>query len=233
MSNNAQTIQRAIPSPREERVGRGPGRGATQQDKRSASSPRPSPPSDGGEGARVRVQGDTNALQNVSAKSNARPIPSPREARAGRGLGRGAAPKSLARLLRRNQTDEERELWLALKAGRFAGFKFRRQHLVEKYYLDFYCPTAKLSVELDGFRHGLPEQIQNDAARTRFLDSQGIEELRFWNHQWNKNREGVLLEIWEALYCRTGCVAVMRKVQNHRFVPPNPDLIISKKGSAK
>ena len=101
------------------------------------------------------------------------------------------------------------------------------------YYLDFYCPTAKLSIELDGFQHGLPEQLEHDAKRTEFLASQGIEELRFWNHQWNKNREGVLLEIWEALHRRTGCVAVMRKVQNHRFVPPNPDRIILKKGNAK
>jgi very-short-patch-repair endonuclease len=161
-----------------------------------------------------------------NSQTAARPIPSPREERVGRGLGRGAASISLARLLRRNQTPEEKQLWLALKAGRFAGFKFRRQHLVGKYHLDFYCPTAKLSVELDGFHHGLPEQMQHDDERTNFLDSLGIEEIRFWNHQWNSNREGVLLEIWEALHRRTGCVAVMRKVQNHRFVPPNPDKII-------
>jgi very-short-patch-repair endonuclease len=169
------------------------------------------------------------------AQITQRAIPSPREERAGRGPGRGAAPKTLARLLRRNQTDEEKQLWRALKAGRFAGFKFRRQHQVGDHYLDFYCPTAKLSVELDGFQHGLPAQMQRDAERTKYLDSQGIEELRFWNYQWNKNREGVLLEIWEVLHRRTGCVAVMRKVQNHRFVPPNPDMIIvpKKQGGAR
>ena len=160
------------------------------------------------------------------APNNASPIPSPREERAGRGLGRGAAPKTLARLLRRNQTQQEKELWLALKAGRFAGFKFRRQHHVGKYYLDFYCPTAKLSVELDGFQHGLPEHQKRDADRKVFLDSVGIEELRFWNRRWNRNRAGVLLEIWDTLHRRTGCVAVMRKVQNNRFVPPNPDKMI-------
>jgi very-short-patch-repair endonuclease len=169
------------------------------------------------------------------AQTTQRAIPSPREERAGRGPGRGAAPKTLARLLRRNQADEEKQLWRALKAGRFAGFKFRRQHQVGDHYLDFYCPTAKLSVELDGFQHGLPAQMQRDAERTKYLDSQGIEELRFWNYQWNKNREGVLLEIWEVLHRRTGCVAVMRKVQNHRFVPPNPDMIIvpKKQGGAR
>ena len=160
------------------------------------------------------------------APNNASPIPSPSEERAGRGLGRGTAPKTLARLLRRNQTQEEKELWLALKAGRFAGFKFRRQHHVGKYYLDFYCPIAKLSVELDGFQHGLPEQQNHDVERKVFLATNGIEELRFWNGQWNRNRAGVLLEIWDTLHRRTGCVAVMRKVPNNRFVPPNPDKLI-------
>jgi very-short-patch-repair endonuclease len=133
---------------------------------------------------------------------------------------------SNARRLRREQTDEEKELWRALRAGRFAGFKFRRQHLLGKYFLDFYCPAAKLSIELDGFQHGLPEQRQRDEEREKFLASEGVEELRFWNHQWWENREGILLEIWNALHRRTGCVAVERKVQNHRFLPPKADALI-------
>ena len=135
---------------------------------------------------------------------------------------------SIARNLRRDQTDEEMELWRALKAGRFAGFKFRRQHPNGKYFLDFYCPAALLSLELDGFQHGLPEQLQRDEERSKFLASQGIEELRFWNHQWRANRDGVLLDIWEALHRRTGCVKASRKEQNHRFVPPNPEHLITK-----
>src|ERR1019366_8201512 len=99
-------------------------------------------------------------------------------------------PTSTARRLRREQTEEEKQLWRALRAGRFAGFKFRRQHPIGIYYLDFYCPAAKLSVELDGFQHGLPEQHQHDEEREKFLAAQGIQELRFWNHQWQKNRDG-------------------------------------------
>ena len=135
-------------------------------------------------------------------------------------------PTANARRLRREQTEEEKYLWRALRAGRFAGFKFRRQHSIGKYFLDFYCPTAKLSIELDGFQHGLPEQIQRDEERERFLATEGIEEMRFWNHQWQKNRDGVLLEIWNALHRRTGCVALMRKVQNHRYVPPRVEQLI-------
>src|SRR6476619_5791016 len=92
------------------------------------------------------------------AKTTERAVPSPREERTGRGV----APKTLARLLRRNQTEEEKQLWQALKAGRFAGFKFRRQHQLGECYLDFYCPAVKLSIELDGFQHGLPEQMRHD-----------------------------------------------------------------------
>ena len=132
-------------------------------------------------------------------------------------------PTARARQLRRDQTEEEKALWHAVKAGRFAGFKFRRQHPVGSYILDYYCPIARLAVELDGFQHGLPEGIKRDEARETFLVAQNIEVLRFWNHQWHKNREGVLLEIWQALHRRTGCVAVLRKEQNLSFVPPKPE----------
>jgi len=133
-----------------------------------------------------------------------------------------------ARGLRRRQTKEERQLWQALRAGRFAGFKFRRQYTLGEFVLDFYCPLARLSVELDGFQHGLPVQFRRDEARAHYLASENIEELRFWNRQWRMNREGVLLEIWHALHRRTGCVKIMRKVQNHRYMPPKPEQLTSK-----
>jgi len=132
-------------------------------------------------------------------------------------------PIANARRLRRQQTDEEKQLWSALKAGRFAEFKFRRQHPFGGYTLDLYCPIAKLSVELDGFHHGMPQQHLKDKDRQEFLQSKGIEQLRFWNHQWRENRDGVLLEIWNTLQRRTGCASVQRKVQNHRYLPPGKE----------
>src|SRR2546429_6345654 len=107
---------------------------------------------------------------------------------------------AIARRLRREQTDEEKALWRALKAGRFAGFKFRRQHPKGKYWLDFFCPMARLAVELDGFQHGLPDHLQRDEERATFLAGEGIEELRFWNDQWRKNRDDGLLELWDQLH---------------------------------
>jgi len=138
-------------------------------------------------------------------------------------------PTENARRLRRKQTDEEKELWRALRAGRFAGFKFRRQHPLGPYILDFFCPAARLSLELDGSQHGFPEQRQRDAEREKFLSEQGIEELRFWNREWRENREDVLLTIWEALHRRTGCVQILRKEENNRFVPPEPKKIVLKR----
>ena len=130
-----------------------------------------------------------------------------------------------ARQLRRNQTGEEKELWRALRSHRFAGFKFRRQHPAGIYIVDFYCAAARLGLELDGFQHGLPEQMRQDAKRSAFLKERDIEELRFWNHDWRKNREGCLLAIWEALHRRTGCVQVMKNVEEQRFVPPDEKIV--------
>ena len=135
---------------------------------------------------------------------------------------------ALARRLRRAQTDEEKQLWRKLKAGRFAGFKFRRQHPVQDYILDFYCPLARLSVELDGFQHGMPDSIRRDDKRSEFLAGQQILELRFWNHQWRQNPDGVLLDIWMTLQERTGCLQVERKEENQRFIPPNPAQLTAK-----
>ena len=129
--------------------------------------------------------------------------------------------KQIARELRRNQTDDEKALWRALRGRRFAGFKFRRQHTVGGHILDFYCADAKLAVELDGSQHGRPEGMHRDAEREKFLDEQGITTLRFWNSQWRKNQEGCLLEIWNAVQQRSGCVRVMENAAEQRFVPPD------------
>jgi very-short-patch-repair endonuclease len=133
--------------------------------------------------------------------------------------------KPIARALRRDQTDEEKDLWRALRGRRFAGFKFRRQHADGNHILDFYCADAKLAIELDGFQHSLPEEIRRDEAREQLLAEQEIETLRFWNHQWRKNREGCLLQIWEALQRRTGCVRIMKNVGEQRWIPPGSDKI--------
>jgi very-short-patch-repair endonuclease len=133
----------------------------------------------------------------------------------------------LSRQLRREQRPEEKQLWRALRSRRFAGFKFRRQHEIGPYFLDFYCALAKLAVELDGFGHGLPDQLQHDAERDAFLAARGIETIRFWNRDWNANREGCLLEIWAALSQRVPADELAKLEQPDAcFVPPKESGII-------
>ena len=104
-----------------------------------------------------------------------------------------------ARELRRRATRAEIVLWHQLRGRRLEGFKFRRQHRVGPYVLDFYCSQARLAIELDGGGHAEPGQAAYDRERTRELESRGIRELRFWNHDVLKRREAVLAEIAEVL----------------------------------
>jgi very-short-patch-repair endonuclease len=89
--------------------------------------------------------------------------------------------KNRARELRSNQTDVEAKLWRRLRDRQMFGVKFRRQHAIGSYIVDFCCPTLRLIVELDGGQHA--EQSPADQARTFFLESRGYRVLRFWNNQ--------------------------------------------------
>lgn len=88
--------------------------------------------------------------------------------------------RAFARELRHNQTDAENLLWMLFRDRRFAGKKFRRQHPVPPYVIDFYCHEAKLAVELDGGQHA--DNIEYDEVRTKFIAEQGIRVIRYWNN---------------------------------------------------
>jgi very-short-patch-repair endonuclease len=104
-----------------------------------------------------------------------------------------------SRSLRRGMTDAEKKLWRNLRDRRLVGVKFRRQYVVSGYILDFYCPDAKLAVELDGDQHALPERVVYDKQRDVKLCSMGIKVLRFANTDVLKNILGVLEKIREVL----------------------------------
>jgi ATP-dependent helicase HrpA/adenine-specific DNA-methyltransferase len=105
----------------------------------------------------------------------------------------------LGRILRKQPTWAEKLMWRWLRGRRFNGYKFRRQHPVGKYWLDFFCEEARLSVELDGSGHGHPEQQAHDAERANFLETQGIRELRFWNSRLRREAESIRTMIFNAL----------------------------------
>lgn len=102
--------------------------------------------------------------------------------------------------LRRERTDVEQIIWLAVRNRRLGGFKIRQQHSIAgRYVADFVCIDAKVIVELDGSQH-TPEA---DARRTTFLEGLGYRVLRFWNSDVIENRDGVLETILAALLERT------------------------------
>ena len=89
--------------------------------------------------------------------------------------------KELRRKLRAKSTPEEDALWQLLRAKRLEGTRWCRQYSVGAYVLDFYCPAAKLCVEVDGIHHLMEEEIARDTKRTAYLGSKGIAVLRIPN----------------------------------------------------
>jgi very-short-patch-repair endonuclease len=83
-----------------------------------------------------------------------------------------------SRRLRRNLTPQELALWLRLKNRQLGGYRFRRQHAIGPYILDFYCPEARLAVEIDGDSHGLAGREEHDARRDAWFAGQGITVFR-------------------------------------------------------
>ena len=104
-----------------------------------------------------------------------------------------------SRRLRNGMTDAERKLWQHLRGSQLDGLKFRRQHPIPPYIADFCCIERKLIVELDGSQHN----EHKDAARTRFLESQGWKVVRFWDNEALLQTEAVVEAIWNALGNRT------------------------------
>jgi very-short-patch-repair endonuclease len=98
--------------------------------------------------------------------------------------------------LRKNQTPQEVLLWEVL-SNKKLGVKFRRQHSIGPYIVDFYCREKKLVIELDGSQH--IKQKEYDRERDNFLKSHNITTIRFWNNQINESLDGVVMNILETI----------------------------------
>ena len=112
---------------------------------------------------------------------------------------RGYTQRTLttAQTLRRNRTDAEGLLWYYLRNNQLDGHRFRRQHPIGPYIVDFACLTRKVLIELDGSQHA--ERQADDKKRDAFLRAQGYRVLRFWNNEVFENCFGVLERIYEAV----------------------------------
>lgn len=107
--------------------------------------------------------------------------------------------KYLRRTLRRNLTPAEAALWNCLKHRQLDGYKFRRQHSVGPYIVDFYCAARKLAIELDGAGHEDPMRKEYDHERQEYLRDHGIRVMRFENFLVFERRGLVLESIRRAL----------------------------------
>jgi len=143
----------------------------------------------------------------VSYRREPSPRPSPK-GRGGKNQNRGGFNFSgllkRARELRHEQTPAELFMWELLRNRKFFGLKFRRQHQIGKYIVDFYCAEKKLIIELDGEVHNKQPRIKVDAARDAYLKSMGNTIIRFENEQVLADTETVLTTIANTLPSTSG-----------------------------
>ncbi len=169
----------------------GPGRISTASIKQLALEIPPNPPFTKG--------GDTEEFAAMTANTNA---PSFLKG----GLGRISVTlkyqpklKQISRNLRSNQTDSEQLLWSRLRRRRLEGVQFYRQRPIGRYVVDFYAPTAKLVIEVDGGQHYEPTGRQLDVMRDDYLRSVGLCVLRFSNLDVMRELNNVLEVVLQAV----------------------------------
>ncbi len=102
-----------------------------------------------------------------------------------------------AKSMRHTATDAEILMWQLLRAKRFMNLKFRRQHVIAPYIVDFYCHELGLVIELDGSQHGTDDAIEYDAERTNFLEALDLRVVRYWNHDVLGQTDVVLEQLWQ------------------------------------
>ena len=103
----------------------------------------------------------------------------------------------ITRTLRKNQTPWEAKLWNILRDKGIENLKFRRQHKIGHYVVDFCCLEKRLVIEIDGGQHNEDENIKKDLERDKYLKGQGYKVLRFWNNEVAENLDGVIEKILE------------------------------------
>lgn len=103
--------------------------------------------------------------------------------------------------MRQSQTEAEKIIWHHLKAKRFLGFKFKRQHPIGPYFPDFVCLEHKLVIEIDGGQHS---ENKKDVVRTKFLEDEGYTVIRFWNNDVLGNIDGLLSSLSLTLSRKAG-----------------------------
>jgi len=105
--------------------------------------------------------------------------------------------KKPSRKLRHKMTNTERYLWSKLKMKQLNGYQFYRQKPIGNYIVDFYCPSAKMVIEIDGSQHFYDDGLEHDKERDAYFNNLGLKALRFTSVDVLKNLEGVIDKILE------------------------------------
>lgn len=106
--------------------------------------------------------------------------------------------KDKRKKLRNNSTVPEKILWQYLKNKKL-GVKFRRQHGIGNYIVDFYCPELKLAIEIDGATHSEAEEVEYDTRRDNFLSLQGVEVRRYTNVNVKNSTGGIIEDLMRVI----------------------------------
>ena len=104
--------------------------------------------------------------------------------------------KKYSRRLRKEMTDAEQLLWSKVRGKQLKGFQFYRQKPIGHFIADFYCPKARLVIEMDGGQHYNQATQAKDKSRDRYMENLGLKALRFSDKEIFENLSGVLEEIW-------------------------------------
>jgi very-short-patch-repair endonuclease len=119
--------------------------------------------------------------------------------------------KEPSRELRKDMTDAERMLWSRVRRKQILGVQFYRQKPIGAYIVDFYAPSAKLAIEVDGSQHSTTEHMKRDVERDRSLSEMGLKVMRFDNSQILSETDSVV-------------EAILAEIQNRLQIPPDPPL---------
>ncbi len=107
--------------------------------------------------------------------------------------------KPFSQKLRKTMTDAERKLWSRVRGKQLKGLQFYRQKPIGDYIVDFYCPKAKLVIEIDGGQHYTEIGKEKDTIRDEYLAGEGLQVLRFSDRNVLTQRDAVLERIWSCL----------------------------------
>jgi len=127
--------------------------------------------------------------------------------------------KQPSRQLRGNMTDAERHLWAKIRMKQLKGYQFYRQKPIGDYIVDFFCPRAKLVIEVDGSHHLVGESIEYDRIRDEYLSDFGLRVLRFTNTGVLKHIEGVVERIGEEMNKKIPLSPPLEKGETRKLLP--------------